>query len=467
MDYKDLRCLTFGPMNTRIKAFAKRITRGGQDAELALGSAFLLAAKVFGAVSGYLMAWLLAKRGGADVVGIYELAFTFIILLSVVSRYGLDTAIVRFIGKFEAEHTLGAIRWLYIKSMRFSGLTALGIATLVFLLAPFCSQVFSDDDHLTLPLRWAAASIPLFTLINMNAETLRGFKLMLPYSLLQQGSVIFVAVLFFNFWWNNEAVGVSGVQSFFLASIVLYGYSQYQVKQKFKHLPPLQAPAVTFKAVKKIAWPMFLSSSIFMLISWTDTLMVGYYLADADVGVYRIAFRVSTVITFAQFAINGIAAPMIAKLYHANDLAGLRSLIYKVGVFNFIFSVPIILIILFAPSLLLGFFGPEFVSGRPLLLILSAGQAVFALSGPVLYILTMTRHEKTSLRIMYLSAGVNLVGNAILIPLYGLKGAAIATMFTTVLWNVIAVYMVYKYLHVVSISFIGKWFSPKEDINQS
>ena len=314
-------------------------------------------------------------------------------------------------------------------------------------------------------MRWAAASIPLFTLINMNAETLRGFKRMLPYSLLQQGSVIFVAVLLFIFWWNKDAVGVSGVQSFFFASIVLFGYSQYQIKRKFDQLPRLQIPGVTFPEVKRVAWPMFLSSSIFMLISWTDTLMIGYFLEDADVGVYRIAFRISTVITFAQFAINGIAAPMIANLYHAHDYIGLRNLIYKVGIFNFVFSVPIVLIILIAPTFLLGLFGAEFESGRHLLLILSAGQAVFALSGPVLYILTMTRHERTSLFIMYFTAIINLLGNAILIPILGLTGAALATMATTILWNVLAVLFVYRYLRIISIPFLGKRVMPKEGNN--
>ena len=445
-----------------LKALLRKLSASKQGTELAKGSALLLAAKVFGAVSGYLMAWLLAKRGGADVVGIYELAFTFIVLLSVFARYGLDTAIVRFIGKFEAEGRPGAVRWLYARSLRFSSVFALIIAVIIFVAAPLLSHIFSDEDNLTAPLRWAAATIPLFTLINMNAETLRGFRQMLPYSLLQQGSVIFVAVIIFAFLWNKNAVGLSGVQSFFMASIVLYGYSQYQVYRKFGNLPRLQIPRVTFDKVRKVAWPMFLSSSIFMLISWTDTLMVGYFLDDADVGIYRIAFRISTVITFAQFAINGIAAPMIASTYHAGDLDGLRNLIQKVGLFNFVFSVPILLLILLVPGFLLGLFGAEFVEGKSLLLTLSAGQAVFALSGPVLYILTMTKHEKAALTIMYITAALNLLGNAVLIPIMGLQGAAVATTVTTTLWNVLAVILVYKYLRIISVPFLDKLLARKQ-----
>lgn len=443
-----------------VRQWIEKYKQGGQNAELAFGSAFLLVAKVFGALSAYVLAYLLAKRGGAAAVGVYELAFTFIILLSVVARFGLDTAIVRYIGVFNAQKMAGAIRWLYRHSMLFSAVFAFFIGLVVYVSAPYISRFFSDQNHLTEPLRWAAFAIPAFTLLNMNAETLRGFKKMGGYSLLQQGSVIFFAALIFGLWWQPQNIGLSGVKAFFWATSVLFVASQWQVKRSLVSIPPTQKPNISFANVQKVAWPMFLSSSIFMLISWTDTLMIGYFMKDADVGIYRIAFRVSTVITFTQFAINGIAAPMIADLYHANNREGLWQLIKKVGLFNFVFSVPIVLIIFAFPTQLLQLFGATFGQGKDLLLLLSAGQAVFALSGPVLYILTMTKHEKTALNIMYITAALNLLGNATLIPIFGLKGAAIATMATTMLWNILAVIYVYRYLGVISAPFLSALAKP-------
>ena len=38
--------------------------------------------------------------------------------------------------------------------------------------------------------------------------------------------------------------------------------------------------------------PMFISSSLFLVISWSDTLMLGYYLPEGDVGLYRIVFKI-------------------------------------------------------------------------------------------------------------------------------------------------------------------------------
>ena len=433
----------------------------GQEGQLARGSALLLVAKVFGAISGYVMAFLLTKRGGAEAVGIYELSFTCIMLLSVVSRFGLDGAIVRYIGVFGAQNQQGSVKWLYNKAMLFAFTFAVVLGLGVFLLAPVLSSIFGDapgDESLIWPFRWAALAMVFFTLLNMNGETLRGYKKMLSYSFFQQGSVVFLAVVFLFFLADDQLAGLKGIQAFLGASLVLFFISQFNVWRKFKEVAPFKVPDESFNTVLKVAWPIFLSSSIFMIISWTDTLMIGYFLSKADVGVYRIAFKISTVITFTQFAVNGIAAPMIAEYYHKNDLVGLRALIHKIGVFNFLLSVPIFLIILLAPTFLLGLFGEEYVNGKMILLTLSFGQVAFALSGPVMYILTMTKHEKMALYIMYVTAGINLIGNLVLIPLLGLQGAAIATAITTFLWNILAVIAVYRFLDIVSIPFVHRFF---------
>ena len=234
---------TFGAMLKKAKDFVMALLGTGQEGQLARGSALLLVAKVFGALSGYIMAFLLTKRGGAEAVGIYELSFTCIMLLSVVSRFGLDGAIVRYIGVFGARDQEGAVKWLYRKSMFFALIFAAVLGLGVYSLAPTLSSVFGDapgDTSLITPFRWAALAMVFFTLLNMNGETLRGYKKMLAYSLFQQGSVIFVAVVLLWFVIHGEAVGLSGVQAFLAASVLLFVISQFIVLQKFRSVKPME-----------------------------------------------------------------------------------------------------------------------------------------------------------------------------------------------------------------------------------
>jgi len=200
--------------------------------------------------------------------------------------------------------------------------------------------------------------------------------------------------------------------------------------------------------------PLLVSGSLFLVISWTDTLMIGYFMDSTDVGVYRIAFKIATLITFIQFAVNSIAAPAIAEFYAKDDLPSLRKYVKQIGVINAVFSVPVALFILIFSEPLLNLFGAEYGSGAMLLPVLAVGQLVNALAGPVMYILNMTGKEKVSQRIMLWMTGVNIVLNLVLIPQYGLLGAAVATTISMVLWNVIAAILVYKYYKVVAVPFL-------------
>ena len=200
--------------------------------------------------------------------------------------------------------------------------------------------------------------------------------------------------------------------------------------------------------------PLLVSGSLFLVISWTDTLMIGYFKTSADVGIYRVAFKIATLITFIQFAVNSIAAPTIAALYAKEDLSGLRKYVKQIGVINAAFAVPITLAIVLFPEWLLNMFGAEYIAGAELLPILAIGQLVNALAGPVMYILNMTGKEKLSQRIMIWMTGLNSLLNIILIPIYGIIGAAIATTISMVTWNVIAALYVYKYYKVIAIPFV-------------
>ena len=114
----------------------------------------------------------------------------------------------------------------------------------------------------------------------------------------------------------------------------------------------------------------------------------------------------------------------------------------------FVFTIIVGASIAFTGSYLLSFFGSEFSKGYPVLLILLAGQTINAFSGSVGLIMTLTGHHVKAARIFGLSAVLNILFNAILIPYFGIIGAAIATAVTTALWNIVMVYFVVSQLKI-------------------
>lgn len=438
----------------KIKNKAIRLNKDGNLSELLKSSGFVLVFKVLGAISGYVFAFVVSKYG-ADTYGIYELAFTALMILSVIVKWGLDGATVRFTQEYLVLGDKGKIRSLVSKSVFTIFISALVVGLLFFLLRKSLAEAF-DEPNLEKAYVWVAVGLLPFVLLQYYSEALRALKNIKAFSVFQVGSVLILASAIFILL-KDIALSKGEIATLaFVISTAVFAFGAYLVFQKSFRIRVGDIPAeqIDFKSVLKVGVPLLISGSLFLVISWTDTLMIGYYKSSTDVGIYRIAFKVATLITFIQFAVNSIAAPTIASLYAEDDLTALRKYIKYIGVINAAFAIPITLFIIVFSEPLLNLFGAEYTSGTVLLPILAVGQLVNALAGPVMYILNMTGKEKLSQRIMIWMTGLNIILNVVLIPRYGIVGAAIATTISMVTWNVIAAFYVYKYYKVIAIPFV-------------
>jgi O-antigen/teichoic acid export membrane protein len=438
----------------KIKDKAIRLNKDGNLSELLKSSGFVLVFKVLGAISGYVFAFVVSKYG-ADTYGIYELAFTALMILSVIVKWGLDGATVRFTQEYLVSGDKGKIRSLVSKSVFTIFISALVVGLLFFLLRKSLAEAF-DEPNLEKAYVWVAVGLLPFVLLQYYSEALRALKNMKAFSVFQVGSVLILASAIFILL-KDIALSKGEIATLaFVISTAVFAFGAYLIFQKSFRIRVGDIPAeqIDFKSVLKVGVPLLISGSLFLVISWTDTLMIGYYKSSTDVGIYRIAFKVATLITFIQFAVNSIAAPTIASLYAEDDLTALRKYIKYIGVINAAFAIPITLFIIVFSEPLLNLFGAEYTSGMVLLPILAIGQLVNALAGPVMYILNMTGKEKLSQRIMIWMTGLNIILNVVLIPRYGIVGAAIATTISMVTWNVIAAFYVYKYYKVIAIPFV-------------
>jgi len=103
------------------------------------------------------------------------------------------------------------------------------------------------------------------------------------------------------------------------------------------------------------------------------------------------------------------------------------------------------LILLFRETIL-GIFGIEFLNGETALVIIGCGVLISSISGNVDQILNMTNSHKILRNITFFCFMVNVILNYFLIPVYGINGAAIASLITNVLINAICLYYIKKNL---------------------
>lgn len=193
-----------------------------------------------------------------------------------------------------------------------------------------------------------------------------------------------------------------------------------------------------------------------ILITWTSTFALGIFGTKADVGVFGVAFRISMLVSVALIAVNSLVTPRFAALYEKKDLRSMETLAQNSAKIMLLLSLPLFVLFLFAPAWVMGIFGAEFRTGALLLVILSFGQMVNVSTGSVGYILIMSGNEDIVRKNAILAAAIAIAFNALLVPMTGAVGAAIAFSISLACKNLIASYLVWKKLKIRIIPFLGK-----------
>jgi O-antigen/teichoic acid export membrane protein len=424
--------------------------------ELLKGGAIALFFKVLGVIAGYFFIWGLARFYGAEGVGIFQTLWTLLMIFSVISKLGFDTSIVKFIGNYNETGKQGLISGLFYKIQRWLIISSTILGSLLALFSiPISELLFENKSTSSFIVFTAIALVPL-VLVNFHAESLKALKKILSYSLFQNGTIyILTFTLILSFYYLGYGL-INTIWSLGIVLTVLAFISFFEIKRRLpqKDLTNYNQGHSNNQLIK---WtlPMLLSNSLFLIMNWTDTIMLSAFLPESEVGIYATALKIAALNSIILVAINSIAMPKFAELYEKKDSIRFERFVKKSTFLMFVVSFPILIIILIFPSFLLGIFGKEFINGREALLILATGQFFSTISGSVINILNMSNRQKIAQNIVAISTFINICLNLILIPHYGIIGAAIATATSTILWNLISAIWIYKLFGFLTYPFLN------------
>ena len=145
---------------------------------------------------------------------------------------------------------------------------------------------------------------------------------------------------------------------------------------------------------------------------------------------------------------NPALAPAVASLHIAGDMQRLQRVVTASARAMLAISLPIALVMIVFGQPVLVIFGPEFTQGATALAILSTGQLVNVAMGSVGLLLMMTGHERDTAWGVGIATVVNVALNGLLIPRWGIEGAAVATATSLVVWNLLLAVWVYRKLGI-------------------
>ena len=155
-----------------------------------------------------------------------------------------------------------------------------------------------------------------------------------------------------------------------------------------------------------------------------DIVLVGLFLASENSGIYFNAFRTAALMTLFMFAITLVIAPMVSKHYHEGDLLKAQAVTSLCTWAGFIFSVGIFIGFMMFGDLILSLFGETYANGKIVLILLSLGLLADAATGPTRIVMMMTGHERAYVTIFGGIMGAGFLLQLIVIPIFGIVGAA-------------------------------------------
>ncbi len=411
--------------------------------ELLKGSGIAFILKIVGIVAGYIFTLLVTRTLGAKAWGTFALSLVVLQIASVIGRLGMDTALLRFTAEYTAKGEINTLKDIYKKALTLVIPSSILVTISVYFLSPILAGKIFNKPYLTDYFRIVSLIIVPFVLLWIHSESIRGLKKIKEYMLLQQTGIFIIAVIIFlivlSFLKSHVLPLISyGISIFVLAIISIYLWYKYLFLSPFAFCSlSSETSTSSYRYILSVSIPMLLSNSLTLIMGWTDTIMLGMFKTTEEVGIYNVALRISMITSITLISINTIAAPKFAEFWGKGDIKGLTKVAQQSTKMIFWTSFPILLVFLIFPRQILGIFGEEFEAGAKVLMILTIGQFVNAAAGSVGYILQMMGYQRFHQNVVLVSTLLNIVFNYLLIPIYGIIGAAIVSSVSMVFWNVI------------------------------
>lgn len=428
-----------GALSSRVTSTILRGTGGG------------LLVRAVGVGVGFLSHVLLARLLQAEEYSRYIYVLTWLNVLVLAGKAGLDTATLRFVAAYLGNGEQGKLRG-FLRKSRSMGFTVsvLVAATAGALVTGLSGRM---DAVLYSAFLVSCLAIPVNSLLAIRSACLQAMKRVIraefPQSVARPALTLAGAWLLYRIAGRapraDETMGAY-LAAGILALLVVEFWNRGAITTAQATTPPEYETGLWVRT----AMPLLLISGFHMVLNQTDTLMLGMFRGTGEAGAYAVASRITQLIFLGQWAVNAIAAPMFSELHHGGKKERLQEAATYAARAAFMVTVPLAFALVFFGRQALALFSSEFTVAWTALAILAAGQIIHVLCGSVGLLMTMTGRENAAGKVIGLAAVLNIALNALLIPRFGLEGAAVSTAVSTAFWNITLVVLVRKRIGIRS-----------------
>ena len=378
---------------------------------------------------GYLFRLILARELGVASYGLVYGIIALFGFFSIFMNLGLNSALVKYIAEFKAQNKLeelkGSILIVFLSKLLLTVLTC-GILIL------FSDKIASDylnAPQASILIKIYGIAIIFSVISSTLRSSFRGFQSMKYYSSTDFiKSVLALTITSFLLMLGfKEIAPILGFTLTFAILPLIYFPLLTKIFPEFIHVKAELSKSLA-KKLFTFGIPVVFTGLAGMIFGYTDTILLTYFRTLKEVGLYNVALPTMKVISVIGVAFTSILFPLSSELWakkRKDQLGKGLGMLYK---YALILVFPLALLMFLFPEIILGIlFGGEFKAAGGVLRILAIGYLINTLSGVNNTTLSGIGKPKEVSKIMFSGACMNLILNLILIPFYGMEGAAIST----------------------------------------
>ena len=396
-------------------------------AKVARGAGISTAGQGVGRVLAFVTQIVLARLLGTGLYGFFTLGVAVVNGVHILSRFGMENGVVRYVAHYREEGDDARVRGTIIQVLLVTLGISLVLSALMFFGAGFIvARLPNDAPFMVTVLRAFAFVLPFFVFMSMTAWATQGFQTVTYAAYVQQ---LIRPGLFLVLAGVCYAIGAStvGVIAAYGIAMFLAGLAGlYYLRKLFPPLFDRGTPAIfETRSLFGVSVPMSIAQGAQYLNNWSAILILGAFAASGPAGVFNAAARTATFLTIVRFAFSGIFSPIISGLHARRDTEEMGRLYKDVSRWIFTGAFVLFLVLVVFASDIMSIFGEGFSGGATALIIVAVAQLYSSSVGPAPRMLAMTENQNLTMIATAIAAVTGVVVSLILVPLFGLLGAAV------------------------------------------
>jgi O-antigen/teichoic acid export membrane protein len=410
----------------------------------------LVASGVFGLAFGI----VIARGLGASGAGVFFTSVAVFTIGAVAAQFGATTGLIRSIARFRALEEFDSIRPTLAAALLPLIVTGVVLGAIVFVFAhDIAAAIFDGNAAATAEryLRVFAPFLPLAVVTSVLLGATRGFGTMVPLVAIEHIAKGLLrpalALVVLGAGLGSTALALAWAVPHALGLLAAVVALAIVMKRAVRPRRPSYVPTAGLTSeFWRFTAPRGAAGILQITLAWLDTILVAALASPHEAGIYKAAISYINQGSFANQAIVFVVGPLLSGLLAQGLQERAQSVYHTATWWLSALSWPIYLsFAVFAP-LFMSVFGSEFVVGAKALVILAVPMLVAMAAGPVNVVLVMAGKGSWNLFNVAIALLTNVVMNVVLIPPFGITGAAVAWAATIVISNVAALLEVRLFL---------------------